>query len=1035
MSTDAPSAKTPEQFFESAYGVLREQPPMRWMTRLFLRLVAGWHPKLVDLPTGTGKTDLAVIWILVLAWYGFQEATSKPVPRRLVWVVNRRVLVQQVFRLAGRLQEKLANGGADNPLIDVRAGLARLSGDADDLFRVVELRGQLIDDREWSVVPSVPQLIIGTVDQIGSRLLFQGYSLGKWSRPLQAALLAVDAWVCVDEAHLVPAFVLTLRQLSSFGANIGSDCPRAICSVFDRLPFWITELSATPALPPAGEDSVFRLIPDDENDPLLADRLLAARTRQVRIRWLNKEQKLDEAIQKAASALDGKMDSVAVFLSKARDANGIGKRLGRQFKERVLTITGRLRGYERDRLEKDKIFQRFRPRGDSDIEAAGETAFLVGTAAAEVGLDADAAAIVCDFASLPTLLQRLGRLDRRGRISRGFHSGECEAPTMIIFVKSGVSGDSKEAARREKAAGDIRTRMLKLAEALRGEEDGFPVSLLVGKHWRDALAKDANQGTTGGQDESAQDAKANAEEDGKNKSVEARAIVTAATWEVLLGRGVDYELMRWEDDGGQIRGNSIGVPNDSAAASPPATWLKHPDAPVSGGPVAVPPLTPALIQHWSGTTKPRNAFSPVHPFLYGILPDDEGTPLVGVAFRLEMDALATVPPSEDEGEAEDQVITAQIEGILRLFPPRRAELHFVPLTSARVWFSSPEAAAVPVAHFDGDAWTAAPDREDASRIRPGSILVLPTLGGSHDSVKKLLDDVNGIEDAGSVVTWDVLYGVSTARPRYWRRVVQVETGAYRLNYKNGASRIQHVSQTGESSPHECTSLGDSAPGPTWHPKLPCRLKVGSSTFRFEYLKPKRPVQRQFLDDSDGSPGHLSRAQGDADRIAAALAPGSEFLRSLLVEAAKVHDEGKRNRKWQRGMGNTDYAHPVAKPLIERPSSMGGFRHEWESLLKIRECSPPTPDTLSRSDAEQWIDLWRHLVAAHHGHLRPWISDNGFAPEIGKQQQSALRMRSAESFARLQRLLGPWRLAYLEALIKAADVASSQPEDEEDGDEQ
>jgi CRISPR-associated endonuclease/helicase Cas3 len=172
---------------------------MRWMGRFFLRLTEENCTRLVDLPTGAGKTDVVVIWVLALAWYGLETGTRTPVPRRLVWVVNRRVLVQQVFRLAEGLEKKLSSDGTTpGSLAQVREGLARLSGDGTDIFRVVQLRGQLIDDREWSVAPSVPQLIIGTVDQIGSRLLFQGYGLGKGSRPLQAALLGIDpgsAWM------------------------------------------------------------------------------------------------------------------------------------------------------------------------------------------------------------------------------------------------------------------------------------------------------------------------------------------------------------------------------------------------------------------------------------------------------------------------------------------------------------------------------------------------------------------------------------------------------------------------------------------------------------------------------------------------------------------------------------------------------------------------------------------------------------------------------------------------------------------------
>lgn len=1019
-----------QQFFERGYRALREQPPMKWMTRLFLKIAGGWHPKLVDLPTGAGKTDVAVIWVLLLGWYGSRRATALPVPRRLVWVVNRRVLVQQVFRLADRLQEKLASDHEDKSLLDIRAGLASLSGNTCDFFRVVQLRGQLIDDREWSVTPTVPQLIIGTVDQIGSRLLFQGYSLGKWSRPLQAALLAIDAWVCVDEAHLVPAFVLTLRQSSTLAANIPRECVRAVSSIFDHLPFWVTELSATPALPPPPADSIFRLIQDDEEDPQLSDRLLAARTRRVTIQWVAQDRKTEQSIQTAAAALAGKVETVAVFIREAAAANRICAWLERQFKGRVLKITGRLRGYERDRLERDKIFQRFQ-RVTTRTDAAEETTFLVGTAAAEVGLDADAAAIICDFASLPTLLQRLGRLDRRGRISREFLGGEGEAPTMTILAKPEATADSGEALRHEREARDIRARMLKLAVALRSEEDYCPARLLVGKHWRDALAKDTNDNSNRRDgDNTRNHAEASAEE-GKPKGIDERSIVTAATWEVLLGRGQEQDLMRWEDDGGQSSPFTSGAPNTSAAANPPSDWLKYPDARVTGGPVAVPPLTSALIEHWSGTTKPQSDFLPVHPFLYGILPDEEGTPLVGIAFRLEMDALASLSPDEDEDQEEssDQVVKAQIEEIFRLFPPRRSELHFVPLTSARAWFTSPEAVTLPVAHFDGDEWSTDPDRQGASHLQPGSVLILPTVAGSNDSVKELL------EDASEAASRDVLDGVSTLRPAYWRRIAQVQRGEYRLISSDGASRFVQHADAEDSSLPDSVSLGDAVPGPNWRPRLQCKLKIGAAVFRFEYLKQKRQTQLQFLDDSDSCPGHLTRAQQDAESIAAAMVPDNEFLRSLLIEAAKVHDEGKRNCKWQRAMGNSDCSRPVAKPLIERPASMGGFRHEWESLLKMRSCSPALPDMLSDLDAQLWSDLWNHLVGSHHGHLRPWISDRGFAPEVGKQQQCALRIQAAERFVRLQHQLGPWRLAFLEGLVKAADVASSQPDDEEDGDEQ
>jgi len=41
---------------------------------------------------------------------------------------------------------------------------------------VSTLRGQFADNRQWADSPSQPAIIIGTVDMIGSRLLFSGLS-------------------------------------------------------------------------------------------------------------------------------------------------------------------------------------------------------------------------------------------------------------------------------------------------------------------------------------------------------------------------------------------------------------------------------------------------------------------------------------------------------------------------------------------------------------------------------------------------------------------------------------------------------------------------------------------------------------------------------------------------------------------------------------------------------------------------------------------------------------------------------------------
>jgi len=157
--------------------------------------------------------------------------------------------------------------------------------------------------------------------------------------------------------------------------------------------------------------------------------------------------------------------------------------------------------------------------------------------------------------------------------------------------------------------------------------DCLPASLLVGRHWKDATEKKGEHSPKEAEIEPSET------EDKKAKGVETPRLVSAATWRVLFGSFAKRrQIQRW--------------------CGRPSAWLKHPVACVTGGPIAVPPLTESLIEHWSATTDPRNSFLPVHPFLYGILSDPEGTPLVSVAFRLEMDVLATAPADQAEDEQE-----------------------------------------------------------------------------------------------------------------------------------------------------------------------------------------------------------------------------------------------------------------------------------------------------------------------------------------------------------------------------------------------
>src|SRR3990172_4163537 len=127
--------------------------PLHWQWRLFKRFCRNDVPKICALPTGLGKTSVIHIWLLALRR---QILEDKPrLPTRLVYVVDRRTVVDQATELAVHAEKNLAALGLPS-----------------DWLSVSTLRGQSADNRKWSIDPSRPAVIIGTVDMIGSRLLF-----------------------------------------------------------------------------------------------------------------------------------------------------------------------------------------------------------------------------------------------------------------------------------------------------------------------------------------------------------------------------------------------------------------------------------------------------------------------------------------------------------------------------------------------------------------------------------------------------------------------------------------------------------------------------------------------------------------------------------------------------------------------------------------------------------------------------------------------------------------------------------------------
>jgi len=370
--------------------------PLRWQRRLFERFCRNDIPKVCELPTGLGKTNVIHLWALALR-HQILDKKKPRLPTRLVYVVDRRTVVDQATTLAEEIKKNLTSVGLEENWLSVST-----------------LRGQFADNREWTVDPSRPAIIIGTVDMIGSRLLFSGYrSSYKW-RPLDAGLLAQDTLLVLDEAHLSEPFAELIHAISDqgrFQANQG-------------LPMRVMCMSATTT----GDDAdPFRLEDEDlEGDP---------ETNPIIQRYQSKKRlTIDTAPDKKAAqtsiidvAINLAADNsrVVIFVRRPDDAleiaRAIRKHAGGQnktlkpFINAVEVLTGTMRGLERDELLEKPVLRRFLD-GDEKPEdrPAKGRAVLVSTSAGEVGFDLNADHLVCDAAPLDSMIQRLGRVNRRG---------------------------------------------------------------------------------------------------------------------------------------------------------------------------------------------------------------------------------------------------------------------------------------------------------------------------------------------------------------------------------------------------------------------------------------------------------------------------------------------------------------------------------------------------------------------------------------------------------------------------------------------
>ena len=405
--------------FEAFFNEVYRFAPFPWQSRLAHRVTAArgdaaaW-PEALALPTSAGKTACIDIAVFALACQADWAAPDRTAPRRIFFVVDRRVVVDATYERATFLGEKLRQA-ANGVVREVADRLLALGGygtggvevpdDAAAPLDVFRMRGGAYRDDRWLRSPLQPAVIVSTVDQFGSRLLFRGYGLRSNMWPVHAGLAANDSLVVLDEAHCANPFRQTMEHVGQY--RLWATGPNRL----PTLPHQTVLLSATP---PPGVSDTFTTDETDRAHPVLGSRIGCAKpARMVPIRASASADgpgRWPRALAEEAVGLAGDdCRAIGVMVNRVATAKAVCQALTAMGHDAVL-LTGRMRP-----IDQDRVVGRLSGLRTGEEREAGGPRFVVATQTLEVGADLDFDGLVTECASLDALRQRFGRLNRAGR--------------------------------------------------------------------------------------------------------------------------------------------------------------------------------------------------------------------------------------------------------------------------------------------------------------------------------------------------------------------------------------------------------------------------------------------------------------------------------------------------------------------------------------------------------------------------------------------------------------------------------------------
>ena len=335
-------------------------------------------PNILNIPTGAGKTEASILAIYLWRILNSDEKIRQSTPRRLVYCLPMRVLVEQTVT---RIEKWLDNLGLK------------------DTIKVVTMMGGNVD-KQYLMHPEENIILIGTQDMLLSRALNRGYVASPYQWPRDFGLLNNDCLWIMDEIQLMRNGLVTSVQLEAFRNKMGTYGPHKTVWMSATVnPQWLNTIDFD-----SKKCSQFTLGDKDSKNKDLEKRNNA---KKQLVKMDITIPKNDYTKNEIASIKEKHIDGTItlVIVNTVKRAQSIFKELKKSMNDDCMLVHSRFRKKERQNLNKQL--------GEL-ISSDEKNMIIVSTQVVEAGIDISAKTLITEMAPWSSLVQRFGRCNRKG---------------------------------------------------------------------------------------------------------------------------------------------------------------------------------------------------------------------------------------------------------------------------------------------------------------------------------------------------------------------------------------------------------------------------------------------------------------------------------------------------------------------------------------------------------------------------------------------------------------------------------------------